>query len=109
MLRLPTQFTYHRPTTVAEAVALAGEHGPQSMYVAGGTDLYPNMKRRQQTPEHVIALGGIEELHGIRGSAGEGFTIGAMTTLSEIEHDAQLQEHHPAVAGAADAAAVSAA
>ena len=55
MLRLPT-FTFHRPKTVAEAVKIAADHGPDAMYVAGGTDLYPNMKRRHQQPKHVISL-----------------------------------------------------
>ncbi len=55
MLRLP-DFTYHRPKTVQEAVKIAGDHGPEAMYVAGGTDLYPNMKRRHQNPKVVISL-----------------------------------------------------
>ncbi len=102
MLRLPTQFTYHRPKTVAEAVKIAADHGPDSMYVAGGTDLYPNMKRRQQQPKHVISLVGIEELHARSGDAKSGITLGAMTTLSEIEHDAELNENYGAVTTAAE-------
>ena len=34
MLRLPS-FTYYRPKTVNEAVKIAGDHGPDAMYVAG--------------------------------------------------------------------------
>ena len=66
MLRLPT-FTYHRPQTAAEAVLIASQHGKDAMYVAGGTDLYPNMKRRHQTPKTLVALGGLERLRGVRG------------------------------------------
>ena len=64
MLRLPT-FTYHRPKTAQEAVEVAKEHGRDAMYVAGGTDLYPNMKRRHQEPKHVVSLQDIEELHAV--------------------------------------------
>ena len=53
MLRLPT-FSYHTPKSASEAVAIAKQHGKAAM-AAGGTDLYPNMKRRHQTPEQVIA------------------------------------------------------
>ena len=63
MLRLP-EFTYHRPATAVDAVALTVEHGKDAMYVAGGTDLYPNMKRRHQEPTHVVSLQDIPELHG---------------------------------------------
>ena len=69
MLRLPT-FTYHRPKTAAEAVAIACAHGKQAMYVAGGTDLYPNMKRRHQAPSHVISLQDIPGLDQVLSATG---------------------------------------
>ena len=46
MLRLP-DFTYVRPRTLAEASRVLGELGPEAMAVAGGTDVYPKMKRGQ--------------------------------------------------------------
>lgn len=96
MLRLPV-FQYHQPATAAEAVALKQEHGPRARFVAGGTDLYPNMKRRHQMAAEVISLAGVPELHGICGDGADGsLTIGAMTTLSEIEQHAQLREQYPA-------------
>ena len=61
MLRLP-RFTLVEPRTVADAVRARADAGPDAMYVAGGTDLWPNMKRRQQTPRTVIALSRIPEL-----------------------------------------------
>jgi len=48
MMRLP-KFDYRTPRTIAEAVKIIGDSGPEAQFVAGGTDLYPNMKRRQQT------------------------------------------------------------
>ncbi len=52
MLRLPS-FRYLQPRSLAEAVALKADAGPNGMYVAGGTDLYPNMKRRHQEPSEL--------------------------------------------------------
>src|SRR6185295_10931301 len=70
MMRLP-RFRYHAPTTAAQAVRIKSEAGPESSYVAGGTDLYPNMKRRQQTPKVVVGLSRIPGLRRIRfGPAG---------------------------------------
>lgn len=96
MLRLPTTFTWHRPTTVDDAIAVAADHGPTAMFVAGGTDLYPNMKRRHQNPEQVISLAGIEALRTVTGDPGTGVTIGAAVTLTEIERHPVLQEAYPA-------------
>ena len=50
--------------------------GPDAMYVAGGTDLYPNMKRRQQTPKIVIGLAQLTELRAIQGAPSEGMVLG---------------------------------
>ena len=61
MLRLPP-FTYLQPTTLHQALKMKAEAGPNGMYVAGGTDLYPNMKRRHQDPKVVISLAGIRAL-----------------------------------------------
>ena len=94
MLRLPP-FTYHRPRTASAAVQIAADSGPATMYVAGGTDLYPNMKRRHQTPEHVVSLAGIEAMRRISGDPKAGMSLGAMVGLSEIEGDAVLREAYP--------------
>jgi len=100
MLRLPTTFTWHRPDSAADAVRIAADHGPTAMFVAGGTDLYPNMKRRHQTPEQVISLSGIADLCSISGDPRSGMTIGAAVTLTEIERNAVLQEAWPALVAA---------
>src|SRR6266478_3234944 len=70
MLRLPP-FTYRQPKSVGEALDAKRDAGPHGMYVAGGTDLYPNMKRRQQEPQTVISLMGIPELRATEGRKGD--------------------------------------
>jgi 4-hydroxybenzoyl-CoA reductase subunit beta len=100
MLRLP-HFTFHQPATAEEAVKIAADHGPEARFVAGGTDLYPNMKRRHQRASHVISLARVEALHGIAGDPKSGVTVGAMARLSELEHSTMLREAYPAVAEAA--------
>ena len=83
MLRLP-DFTYIRPRTLAEASGLLKELGPEAMAVAGGTDVYPKMKRGQFTPRYLVSLGHVEENRGIRREEGRGLWIGAGETLSAI-------------------------
>lgn len=100
MLRLP-RFEFHRPRTVDEALRISADQGARGKFVAGGTDLYPNMKRRHQVPQHVISLGAVRELHGITGDPRRGVTIGAMVRLSEIEHSPLLRDSYGPVATAA--------
>ena len=105
MLRLPP-FRYHRPTNVSEALALMSELGNEAMYVAGGTDLVPNMKHRLFEPNHLIALKCIEELRGIqeverRNTDDAILRIGAGETLTAVATNKKVQELFPALAQAA--------
>ena len=99
MMRLP-EFSYLAPVSVGDAVKLMADHGPAAMFVAGGTDLYPNMKRRQFEPSVLIGLRGIRELGGVRGSARTGLTIGASTTLTAVSGHADVIRHYPGLATA---------
>ena len=101
MLRLPT-FTYRQPNSVRDAVAARADAGPHGMYVAGGTDLYPNMKRRHQEPTTVISLMGIQELAGC-GMRDGGCVVGPCTTLQELAAHPTIREDYAAVAYAAAA------
>jgi 4-hydroxybenzoyl-CoA reductase subunit beta len=100
MMRLPP-FRHLAPETVEEALRLKRDGGPAAMYVAGGTDLFPNMKRRHQTPRTVISVRRLRELRGIRlehddrsatvrrgGSAHAGATAGAAPPAAAGEGDA---------------------
>jgi 4-hydroxybenzoyl-CoA reductase subunit beta len=93
MMRLP-HFAYHSPRTVREAADLLAARGG-AMLVAGGTDLLPNMKRRQQVPPTLIGLRCIDELRTIAPSSPNaersGFTIGSGVTLTELVRDARVR------------------
>ena len=96
MLRLP-HFRMVEPTTWTEAAKLLREHGAAGsdiasgtsnvpvMLIAGGTDLFPNMKRRQFTPQVLISLGRVKGAREI--SNGSGLHIAAGATLTEEPYD----------------------
>jgi len=107
MLRLP-RFQLHTPATIEDAALLLQEHraaeqdaaktgtpGITVMLVAGGTDLYPNMKRRQFTPATLISLGRALP-RGIHN--GKGLAIGAGATLTAVASDARVQSGYRALA-----------
>ncbi len=104
MLRLP-KFELQRPTSLAEALRLITDAGENAMLIAGGTDLVPNMKHELFTPKSVIALAGIEELHGIRVAEDGALEIGAMTALHEVASSPLVMERAPALAQAASVVA----
>ena len=80
---IPGAFSYHRPTTVADAVKLLSTLGEEARPLAGGHSLVPMMKLRLATPEHLVDLHGIAGLKGIRRD-GNNIVIGAMTTQHEL-------------------------
>lgn len=96
MLRLP-EFKFRTATSVAEVTSLLANEGGTTRVVAGGTDLWPNLKRRHQQADTVVSLNGLNELKGITGDPGGEIRIGATVLLNDIvDHDA-VRAEHPAV------------
>ena len=93
-------FAWHRPASVAEAVAMAHAHGEAARFIAGGTDLVIQMNRERIAPQHVIDLTPLRELSGIAAGR-DGYTLGALTTHKEIERHAGFQGALAALAEAA--------
>jgi 4-hydroxybenzoyl-CoA reductase subunit beta len=100
MMRLP-KFDYRTPREIAEAVKIMAASGPEGQFVAGGTDLYPNMKRRQQTPRTVISVMRVPELNQITGDGESGIRIGASVTLTDIVEHPLINRDYPVIAHAA--------
>lgn len=93
---IPGEFTYHRPSSVAEAVAILVSHGDEARPLSGGHSLIPMMKLRMAAPEHLVDLGGIAELKSVSENGGT-ITIGAMTTQSELIGSELLSSRLPII------------
>src|SRR5881409_2370323 len=121
MLRLP-RFRFVAPPSIEEAIHICIEHFATSMYVAGGTDVYPKMQRRQFQPEVVIAIGDLvqDDFHGGTlapladtlptvaeegplplGPLPLGLRIGAGATLTEVAEHPKVREGYRALSIAA--------
>jgi len=95
MMRLP-YFRFHAPRTVREAAELLAAAAPgESMLIAGGTDLLPNMKRRQQVPATLVGLRRVDEIRHV--ANGDGLTIGAGVTLTDLVRDGRVRETYGAL------------
>jgi len=97
VMRLP-QFTYLPAASVAEAAQLLAENAAAQL-VAGGTDVYPKMKRLQIQPKVLVGLRGIGELEGIHVNGG--VSVGAGTKLHQLASATEILQRYPALARAA--------
>ena len=97
MLRLP-RVRYLQPKAAREAAAMAAEHGARAMFVAGGTDLLPKLKRRQFEVDTLIGLDFLPR--SVRNGSVD-CVIDAGVTLSVASRDTHLRD---SFAGYAEAA-----
>ena len=99
MMRLPL-FEFRAPRTLDEAARILDGERTNAMPIAGGTDLLPNMKRRQQVPRILMSLRHIESLNRVTLSPA-GSQIGACLTLSDIAADPRFRNGLTALVQAA--------
>ncbi len=93
-------FNYHKPSTLAEAVALhQGAEDPA--YLSGGHTLLPTMTQRLAAPSDLIDLEGLTELIGIAVDNGT-LSIGAFTRHAEVAASTEVQSALPALAELAE-------
>jgi carbon-monoxide dehydrogenase medium subunit len=92
-------FAYHRPGSIADAVAARG--GAQDgLYLAGGMTLIPTLKQRLANPSDLVDLGALKDLAGVR-VEGSTVTIGAMTRHAAVAASAEVRKAIPALAALA--------
>lgn len=92
-------FAYHRPKSVADAVALLkGKEEARPM--SGGMTLIPTLKQRLARPSDIVDLGAIKELAGIK-VEGNNVVIGGMTRHYDVASSADVKAQIPALAALA--------
>lgn len=88
-------FSYHRPDSLSEALEFLAEHGPETAVFSGGTDLFVVIRAGLMKPAHVLDLKGIDDLHRLEWSEGDGLSIGACVTVNELVEHPDVSEHFP--------------
>jgi carbon-monoxide dehydrogenase medium subunit len=87
--------TYHRASSVADAVKLA-KKGEDAKFLSGGMTLLPAMKTRLAAPSDLVDLGHIAEMKGIT-VTGKNVTVAAGTTHAEVAGSAKIKAVLPAL------------
>jgi carbon-monoxide dehydrogenase medium subunit len=96
----PASFEYHRAATVEEAVGLLTRFKDDAKLLAGGHSLIPMMKLRLAQPKHLIDIGRVTGLSGVREDGGH-LVIGALATHYSVESNAAVRKKCPMLAEAA--------
>ena len=94
---MPVDLDYLAPSAVEDAVALRASL-PSAAFLLGGTDLLPQMRSGRRSPETLIDLKRIAELHEIRENADGGLSIGAAVPLADVEAHPLVLARYPLLA-----------
>ncbi|HZD26834.1 MAG TPA: xanthine dehydrogenase family protein subunit M, partial [Alphaproteobacteria bacterium] len=92
-------FTYHRPSSLADVTKLLGS-AEDAALLAGGQTLIPTLKQRLAQPSDLVDLSGVSELKGIS-AGGDAVTVGASTCHAEVAGSADVKGKIPALAALA--------
>jgi len=94
----PAPFDYHAPRQLEEAAELLASL-PNAKILAGGQSLVPMMNFRYVIVDHLVDLGGVDDLRGI--AVGDGWLrIGAMMRQRDLEVSPEIAKHCPLMAEA---------
>jgi carbon-monoxide dehydrogenase medium subunit len=91
----------YQPTSLQEASRLLNDNGPGGRFLAGGTDLIIAMKEKGLVPKYVVDLKKVSGLSGTRENADGSITIGALTTMREVETAPLITRKFPFLAQSA--------
>lgn len=90
-------FTYTRPGSVEEAVAVLADHGAKARALAGGTDLIVGLRQGTVRPEVVVDLKGVPELRGPVSEVDGQLVVPALAPMAELVRHPTARRHFPAL------------
>lgn len=100
-MKRPETLNIFQPTSTREAIEVLRKNGPGGHLLAGGTDLIIAIKEKGLLPRYVVDLKRIPSLSGIRENPDGTITLGALTTMREIETSPLIRQRYPFLAQSA--------
>ena len=98
-----TNFEYIRAGSLEEASNILMDEG--TLLHAGGTDLVSCLRDNVFSADRIVSIGQLKDLRGIKDSPGNGMTIGALTTITEVAEHPDIKKHYHALSlGASEVA-----
>ena len=96
-LGIRTNFEYHVPKSLDEALELLAQYGGEARPIAGGTDLIPKIKSGVMEFSHLISLKEVDELRNTYIDEDGALHLAACTTIRETEAFPGVRETWPAL------------
>jgi carbon-monoxide dehydrogenase medium subunit len=96
----PPPFTYHRPTSLEEALDLLGDLGDEAKILAGGQSLLPVLSLRLAHPAHLVDINRLDGKLSQVGQADGHLTIGALVRQRAAETSPAVRAGAPLLAEA---------
>ena len=84
------RFGYAKPNAVPDAIR---QHGPQTHFIAGGTNLLDLMKLEIETPSHLIDVNGLG-FDKIEKTREGGLRIGALVRNTDLAADMRVRKNY---------------
>jgi carbon-monoxide dehydrogenase medium subunit len=100
-MKRPESLEIYQPTSIQEACQIIKKNGPGGHFLAGGTDLVIAIKEKGWVPRYIVDLKRIPSMSGIRENADGSLSIGALTTMREVEISPLIQKSYPFLAQSA--------
>ncbi|MFP6727382.1 MAG: FAD binding domain-containing protein [Alphaproteobacteria bacterium] len=95
----PAPFTYCRPDSLADVLALLGEYGDEAAVLAGGLSLGPLLNMRMARPEVIVDINRLDDLARIERD-GDYLRTGALVRQADALASAECQEMVPLLVAA---------
>lgn len=90
----PSPFSYHRPSSLDEALSVLAEVGHDGKVLAGGQSLLPILSMRLAAPGHLVDINRLHDLDYVRTGL-DGVRVGALTRHAALERDAAAADLQP--------------
>src|SRR5919106_1571254 len=94
-MKRPEALEVYQPSSLNDASRVLTENGPGGRFLAGGTDLVIAIKEKGLLPKYIVDLKRIPGLSGIRENSDGSITLGALTTMRELEISPVLDKRYP--------------
>ena len=91
------KFNFAAPKTVPELLSILNDHRDDGKFLAGGTDLIPNIRSGLIKPNWVIDGKKIPEASAISFSGSDGLKIGLAVTINDVLRNKDAREKYPAL------------
>jgi CO/xanthine dehydrogenase FAD-binding subunit len=96
------EFDYIKPNSLLEASQFLAMHAGEARPLMGGTDIFVRMRDGAWNDKYLVDIKGLDGLNDLSYDPSSGLTIGAAVNMNRVIACADVQDHYPMLAEAAE-------